>query len=67
MTITYTVKHIVTRTDDSGEEIAIGHLHHDIDCAHESGERFAFNEREHLGYPPGDERIQFPDRYRTPE
>lgn len=67
MTITYTVKtqHVIMRSnDDDGSPQPFG-TYDNLDEAYERGERFAFNEREHLGYPPGDERIQFPDRYRA--
>jgi hypothetical protein len=35
------------------------------DAAYKAGEALAFKEREDLGWPPGDERMQFPDRYKA--
>jgi hypothetical protein len=35
------------------------------EMAYEIGNALAFKEREDLGWPPGDERMQFPDRYKA--
>lgn len=60
-------RYIVTRFEDSGRiggSSLIGEFDNS-DEAYKVGAALAFKEREDLGWPPGDERMRFPDRYRS--
>ena len=53
---------IVTRfemTAGNGVSKTLGEFEN-ADLAHQAGHALAFSEREALGWPPGDDRIQFP-------
>ena len=57
-------RHIVTRyemTGGVGASTTLGE-HPNPDVAHQVGHALAFAEREALGWPPGDDRMQFPTR-----
>jgi hypothetical protein len=65
-------RYIVTRFYDFPDDYAnskgskvLGEFANE-DQAYEVADALAFKEREDLGWPPGDERIQFADRYRKP-
>lgn len=56
---------VLTRYDKDGSK-PLGEFDN-ADLAYEAGHAMAFEERETLGWPPGDERIKFPDRWRDTE
>jgi hypothetical protein len=64
-------RYIVTRFYDSPDDYAnakgskvLGEFDNESD-AYGVADALSFKEREDLGWPPGDERIQFADRYKT--
>lgn len=65
MTIEYKIRevtrYIVTRFENSSKEVG---EFDNKEQAYEVGNAMAFAERERLGWPPGDERMIFPDPHR---